>query len=147
MTARRASAPGPRYYSHPVMTPQIAQSRYVSLTTFRRDGTAVPTPVWAVEDEGELLVWTRDDSGKVKRIRNGAPAACVTVTPCDARGRTAESAQAAEGTARLMTEEGGLKRVRKAMARKYGWQFRVTDSGGALLRLGKRPHVGIAVTL
>lgn len=122
----------------------IAASRYVSLTTFKRDGTPVATPVWAVEDGGELLVWTRDDSGKVKRVRNGAR---VTVTPCDARGRTTEGAEPAEGTARLMTEEGGLDRVRRAMTRKYGWQFRVTDSGGALLRLGKRPHVGIAVTL
>ncbi|SCK57591.1 PPOX class F420-dependent oxidoreductase [Streptomyces sp. WMMB 322] len=127
------------------MTPsRIAASRYVSLTTFKRDGTPVATPVWAVEDGGELLVWTRDDSGKVKRIRNGAR---VTVTPCDARGRTAGDAQPAEGTARLMTEEGGLDRVRRAMARKYGWQFRLTDSGGALLRFGRRPHIGIAVTL
>lgn len=127
------------------MTPtQISGSRYVSLTTFKRDGTAVATPVWAVEDDGELLVWTRDDSGKVKRLRNRSD---VTVTPCDARGRTLEGAQPARGTARLMTEEGGLKRVRRAMARKYGWQFRLADSGGALLRLGKRPHVGIAVSL
>lgn len=126
------------------MTPQIADSRYVSLVTFRRDGRAVPTPVWAVEDEGELLVWTRDDSGKVKRIRNGAR---VTVTPCDSRGGTAEGAETVEGTARLMTEQGGLRRVRRAMTRKYGWQFRVVDSGGTLLRLGKRPHVGVAVTL
>ncbi|OEU88954.1 pyridoxamine 5'-phosphate oxidase [Streptomyces abyssalis] len=126
------------------MTPQIAGSRYISLTTFKRDGTAVATPVWAVEDGGELLVWTRDDSGKVKRVRNGAR---VTVTPCDARGRTPEDAEPAEGTARLMTEEGGLDRVRRAMARKYGWQFRLTDSGGALFRRGRRPHVGIAVTL
>ncbi|HEV7625123.1 MAG TPA: PPOX class F420-dependent oxidoreductase [Streptomyces sp.] len=124
-------------------TAEIAQSRYISLTTFRRNGTPVPTPVWAVEDEGELLVWTRDDSGKVKRIRNGAR---VTVTPSDARGRTAEGAQASEGTARLMTEQGALGRVRKAMIRKYGWQFRVLDSGGALLRRGKRPHVGVAIT-
>lgn len=126
---------------------QIAQSRYISLTTFRRNGTAVSTPVWAVEVEGELLVWTRDDSGKVKRIRNGAPAARVTVAPCDARGRTAEDVQAAEGTARLMTEDGSLDRVRKAMVRKYGWQFRVLDSGGALVRRGKRPHVGVSITL
>jgi PPOX class probable F420-dependent enzyme len=127
-----------------VKSSRIAESRYVSLTTFKRDGTAVATPVWAVEDGGELLVWTRDDSGKVKRVRNGAR---VTVTPCDVRGRTPEGAEPAEGTARLMTEEGALRRVRRAMARKYGWQFRVTDSGGALLRLGKRPHIGIAVTL
>ncbi|MGH3312189.1 MAG: PPOX class F420-dependent oxidoreductase [Streptomyces sp.] len=123
---------------------EIAGSRYISLATFRRDGTAVPTPVWAVADGDELLVWTREDSGKAKRIRNGNR---VTVTPCDARGHTAEGAQAAEGTARLLPEPGGLGRVRKAMTRKYGWQFRLIDSGGALLRGGKRPHLGIAVTL
>jgi uncharacterized protein len=134
----------PRQYARSVLTPQISESPYVSLVTFRRNGTGVPTPVWAVEDEGELLVWTRDDSGKAKRLRNGSR---VTVTPCDARGRTAEGAEPAEGTARLMTEEGGLERVRKAMARKYGWRFRIVDSGGALFRLGKRPHVGVAVTL
>lgn len=126
------------------MTSELAGSRYVSLTTFKRDGTAVATPVWAVGDGGELLVWTRDDSGKVKRVRNGSR---VTVTPCDARGRTPEGAEPAVGAARLMTEEGGLDRVRRAMVRKYGWQFRLADSGGALFRRGRRPHVGIAVTL
>lgn len=122
---------------------EIAGSRYISLATFRRDGTAVATPVWSVEENGDLLVWTRQDSGKVKRIRNGTR---VTVAPCDARGRTPDGAQPAEGSARLMTEQGGLTRVRRAMTRKYGWQFRLMDSGGALLRLGKRPHTGISVT-
>ncbi|MGW7516178.1 PPOX class F420-dependent oxidoreductase [Streptomyces sp. NPDC054796] len=126
------------------MTPRdIADSRYVSLVTHRRDGTPVVTPVWAVEDGAELLVWTRADSGKVKRLRRDGH---VTVTPCDARGGTAEGARTEEGTARLMDGEGELKRVRKAMARKYGWQFRLVDSGGALLRLGKRPHIGVAVS-
>lgn len=125
-----------------VPTP-LAESRYVSLTTFKRDGTPVATPVWAVADGDELLVWTRDDSGKVKRVRNGAR---VTVAPCDVRGRIADGAETVEGSARLMTEQGGLLRVRRAMARKYGMQFRLTDGGGMLFRFGKRPHVGIAVT-
>lgn len=126
-----------------MIPPQIAQSRYVSLVTYRRDGTARPTPVWAAEDAGELIVWTRSDSWKVKRLRRDSR---VTVTPCDARGRTADGAVAAEGTGRLL-ENGELLRVRKALARKYGWQFRVADTGGAVFRLGKRPHVGIAVSL
>lgn len=127
------------------MIPEVfAHSRYISLTTYRRNGTGVPTPVWAVEDEGELLVWTRDDSWKVKRLRNDER---VTLSPCDVRGRVEEDAPTAEGTGRLMTGEGELDRVRRAMARKYGWQFRLTDTGGTLLRLGKRPHVGIAISL
>ncbi|TJZ44081.1 PPOX class F420-dependent oxidoreductase [Streptomyces piniterrae] len=123
---------------------EIARSPYVSLVTYRKNGTPVATPVWAVAEGEELLVWTRDDSWKVKRLRKDAR---VTVTPCDVRGRIAEGAQTAEGTARLLEGAAALGRVRKAMAGKYGLRFRLMDTGGALLRRGRRPHVGIAVTL
>ncbi|MEV7464986.1 PPOX class F420-dependent oxidoreductase [Streptomyces kronopolitis] len=123
---------------------EVARSPYVSLVTFRRNGTPVATPVWAVAEGGELLVWTRDDSGKVKRLRNGAR---VTVTPCDVRGRIAEGVQSLEGTGRLLEGSAALGRVRKAMARKYGLRFRLMDGVGALVRGGRRPHVGISVTL
>ncbi|WP_433855024.1 PPOX class F420-dependent oxidoreductase [Streptomyces kronopolitis] len=122
----------------------VARSPYVSLVTFRRNGIPVATPVWAVAEGGELLVWTRDDSGKVKRLRNGAR---VTVTPCDVRGRIAEGAQTLEGTGRLLEGSTALGRVRKAMARKYGLRFRLMDGVGAVVRGGRRPHVGISVTL
>ena len=36
----------------------LGQSRYIRLTTFRRDGTPVPTPVWQVRDGDRLLVIT-----------------------------------------------------------------------------------------
>ncbi|MEV6685679.1 PPOX class F420-dependent oxidoreductase [Streptomyces sp. NPDC051130] len=122
---------------------ELNQGKYVSLTTFRKDGTPVATPVWAVADGGELYVWTRSDSWKVKRIRNNGR---VTVSACDVRGRVPEGAVAVEGQARLL-DEAGLRRVRKLMSRKYGWQFRVVDLPAALVRLGKRPHTGIAVKL
>ncbi|MEU7067937.1 PPOX class F420-dependent oxidoreductase [Streptomyces sp. NPDC046161] len=122
---------------------ELNQGKYVSLTTFRKDGTPVATPVWAVADAGELYVWTRSDSWKVKRIRNNGR---VTVSACDVRGRVPEGAVAVEGQARLL-DETGLRRVRKLMSRKYGWQFRVVDLPAALVRLGKRPHTGIAVKL
>ncbi|MEW1751935.1 PPOX class F420-dependent oxidoreductase [Streptomyces angustmyceticus] len=122
----------------------VARSAYVSLVTYRRSGAPVATPVWAVAEGDELLVWTRDDSWKVKRLRNDAR---VTVTPCDVRGRIAEGAQAAAGTGRLLEGKEALGRVRRAMAGKYGLRFRLMDSVGALVRGGKRPHVGISVTL
>ncbi|WP_159479321.1 PPOX class F420-dependent oxidoreductase [Streptomyces caniferus] len=121
----------------------VARSPYVSLVTYRKSGTPVATPVWAVAEGDELLVWTRDDSWKVKRLRNDAR---VTVTPCDVRGRIAEGAQAVEGTGRLLEGKDELGRVRRAMAGKYGLRFRLMDSVGALVRGGKRPHVGISVT-
>jgi PPOX class probable F420-dependent enzyme len=127
-----------------MIPPEIADSPYVSLVTHRRNGTPVATPVWAVAEGDELLVWTRDDSGKVKRLRHDRR---VRVTPCDVRGGVAEGARPVEGTARLLEGGAELVRVRKALARKYGLRFRLLDTGGALLRRGKRPHVGIAVTL
>ncbi|MEW2135183.1 PPOX class F420-dependent oxidoreductase [Streptomyces sp. NPDC005409] len=122
---------------------ELGRARYVSLTTFRKDGTAVATPVWAAADGGELYVWTRSDSWKVKRIRNSGR---VTVTACDVRGRVVEGAPAREGEARLL-DEAGLRRVRKLLSRKYTWQFWMVDVPAALARRGKRPHTAIAVKL
>lgn len=126
-----------------MMLDDFARSPYVSLATYRRSGAAVPTPVWVASDGQRLYVWTRDDSGKVKRVRNSSR---VTVAPCDARGRILEGAPAAEGRAEVLDREG-LDLVRRLMGDKYGWRFRIVDGGGALLRLGKRPHVGIAIDL
>ncbi|MER5556799.1 PPOX class F420-dependent oxidoreductase [Streptomyces sp. NPDC002793] len=120
----------------------FARSEYVSLTTYRKDGTPVATPVWAAADGGVLYVWTRSDSWKVKRLRNDSR---VLVTVCDARGRIAEGAPSAEGTARLLDRDGTAV-VRKVLARKYTWKFWLVDRPAMIARLGKRPHTGIAVT-
>ncbi|WP_327417419.1 PPOX class F420-dependent oxidoreductase [Streptomyces sp. NBC_01233] len=122
---------------------ELGRARYVSLTTFRKDGTPVATPVWAVVDGGELYVWTRSDSWKVKRIRNDGR---VTVTACDVRGRVVEGAAVREGRAVLL-DEAGLQRVRKLMSRKYTWQFWAVDVPATVARRGKRPHTAIAVKL
>jgi pyridoxamine 5'-phosphate oxidase-like protein len=45
------------------MTP-LPSSTYVSLTTFRRTGALVSTPVWAAPDDDSLVVWTSTDSGR-----------------------------------------------------------------------------------
>ncbi|MGZ4439252.1 MAG: PPOX class F420-dependent oxidoreductase [Gaiellaceae bacterium] len=60
------------------------QGKYLSLTSFRRDGTEVATPVWFVRDNGRLLVVTDAASYKAKRIRRNPE---VTIAPCSARGR------------------------------------------------------------
>ena len=65
------------------MTPTVA-GKYLSLTSFRRDGTGVATPVWFVEADGRLLVETDAGSYKVRRIRRNPQ---VTIAPCTATGR------------------------------------------------------------
>ena len=121
---------------------EIGRSRYVSLTTYRKDGTEVATPVWHVVDGDELFVVSDADAWKVKRIRNDSR---VLVTVCDIRGRIAPGAPSAHGTARLLdevrTQAGRALLARKyLMARMGYWFVRV-------LRLRRPPVIGIAITL
>ncbi|WP_327267778.1 PPOX class F420-dependent oxidoreductase [Streptomyces sp. NBC_01218] len=120
----------------------LAGSEYVSLTTYRKNGTPVATPVWAAADGGTLYIWTRSDSWKVKRLRHTSR---VRVAVCDVKGRVTEGAPSAEGTARLL-QGAEMAAVRKALARKYTWKFWLVDWPAMVVRLGKRPHTGIAVT-
>ncbi len=71
--------------ARPAATPTpLLDGRYLSLTTFKRDGAAVATPVWFVADNGRLLVLTDAQSFKVKRIRRNPD---VSVARCSASGR------------------------------------------------------------
>jgi uncharacterized protein len=121
---------------------EIGRSRYVSLTTYRRNGTAVATPVWHVLDGGEIFIVSDADAGKVKRIRNNGR---IVVTVCDMRGRTAPGAPSAEGTARLLDEAGTLA-ARRLLARRY-LLSRVGNWFSRVLHVRRRPVIGIAVTL
>lgn len=96
------------------------------LTTFRRDGTPVATPVWVVKlDGGETVgFWTSSGSGKAKRL---AHTERVTVQPSDGRGRVKEGSVALEGTARLVTGEE-LDAIREQVIAKYGFMTKVTKA-------------------
>jgi PPOX class probable F420-dependent enzyme len=63
---------------------QTVRGKYLSITSYKQNGTAVATPVWFVDQDGRLLVETDAASGKVKRIRHN-PA--VLVAACAANGR------------------------------------------------------------
>ena len=97
----------------------LASEPYLCLTTFRRDGTAVPTPVWAAPRDGHLLVWTGAESGKVKRLRYSPVA---TVAPCDRGGSLLGEPVRAHVRIMRPDEKKVLDATLKA---KYGWQFRV----------------------
>jgi PPOX class probable F420-dependent enzyme len=97
----------------------LPRSTYVSLTTFRRTGAAVATPVWAAPDGETLVVWTRADSGKVKRLRHTAR---VTVAPCDVRGRT--TGPAVDGVAEFV-DRAQWPAALAVLRRTYGLKFQV----------------------
>jgi len=62
----------------------LARQGTVLLTTFRRDGTPVGTPVNIAVDGERAFIRSWDSAGKVKRIRNNPE---VAIAPCTARGR------------------------------------------------------------
>ncbi len=100
------------------VTRPLNREKYVSLTTYRKDGTPVATPVWLVGYENGIAIWTSAKSGKVKRMRR-EPA--VTVTPCTFRGRLTGEPVAARARP-LSTEDNA--RVQAMIRRKYwltGW--------------------------
>ncbi|MGC9671057.1 PPOX class F420-dependent oxidoreductase [Planosporangium sp. 12N6] len=107
---------------------ELGAAKYVSVTTFRKDGRPVPTPVWAVPDGDGIAVWTPVDSGKVKRIRRDGR---VTVAPCDFRGNA--TGDPVEARARI-GERVDTDRVRRALGRKYGLVGRLTVWGSKLRR-------------
>lgn len=118
----------------------LAAARYVSLTTYRRDGSAVPTAVWAAPDGDRLLVWTTTDSYKVARLRRDPR---ITVAVCDARGRPRSGAVA--GTATIL-DAAGTERARAAIIAEYGL-FGWLAVTGSLLRRGRSGTIGLACTL
>ncbi|MEV7094686.1 PPOX class F420-dependent oxidoreductase [Amycolatopsis sp. NPDC051045] len=122
-------------------TDRLATERYVVLTTFRRDGRAVPTPIWVAGESGELVLCSVREAGKVKRIRNDGR---IEVQACDVRGRKTHGAKVS-GQARLL-DAAGTERARRMIARKYGIVGRVTMFFSKLRGPADRT-VGIAVKL
>ena len=92
---------------------EIGRSKYISLTTYRKDGTEVPTPVWHVLNDGELIIVTEAESWKVKRIRNNPR---VRVAICGLRGDI--KGPWLDGTASLVEGDDRLA-ADKLLDRKY----------------------------
>jgi uncharacterized protein len=107
--------------------------RYMNLTTFRRSGQPVTTPVWFARDGDRVYVMTAPNAGKVKRIRNNRR---VQIGPSDVRGRP--RGPLINAAARLLPpDQAVVANVR--LDRKYGWQKRVFEALETLiLRLRRR---------
>ena len=108
---------------------------YLSLETFRKNGAGVRTPLWFAENNGELLLYTLADSGKVKRIRNNPH---VRVAPSDIRGNL--RGDWIDGTARFL-EGDEARTANQLLNRKYLLR-RLFDWTS---KLRKTPRVYIAV--
>jgi len=102
----------------PSIPAEIRGQKYILLTTFRKSGIAVPTPVWFGETNDKLYVMTRSDSGKYKRIRNDPR---VQVAPCTIRGKV--TGPQVEARASILPEPD-WPAARQTIRRKY-WLARL----------------------
>jgi uncharacterized protein len=95
--------------------------KFANLTTLRKNGQHVSTPVWFARVDDNIYVVTTRSSGKVKRLRNN-PAA--RLEPSDQRGKSLGQPVAVVG--RLL-DEAEYAPVLQALNTKYGLIKRVID--------------------
>jgi PPOX class probable F420-dependent enzyme len=113
----------------------ITDEKYVLLTTFRKNGEGVATPVWIVAlPDGTAGFTTEVDSGKVKRIRNNPSA---TLQPCSLRGKVTDDAAVVKATADVLLG-ADARPVTKAVRRKYRVAILLLDVGTLFRKLLRR---------
>ena len=108
-------------------------ANYMSLTTFRKTGDPVSTPVWFAEDAGTLYFYTFPGAGKLKRIRHTPR---VTVAPCTLGGKV--TGPASEGKACILTEEAEQAHADQTLARKYALIWRLYHASMEVMRVIRR---------
>jgi len=117
--------------------PSLQGHNFMNLTTFRKTGVPVTSPVWFAEAGGKLYVVTDRSSGKVKRLRNNS---AVEVGPSTANGKSLGPSVPA--TARLLPEETSQAGYRH-LQKKYGWQLRAFE---LMWRFRRIDHVILEIT-
>ena len=126
----------------------LADEKYLALTTFRRNGTPVSTPVWAAPlDGGKIGFWTSSGSGKAKRLANNSK---VTIQPCDGRGRVKPGTTPTDATAVLVTG-AELATISQKIVAKYGFMTKLTKLLGTIGGIIKRKRIpygdrGVVIT-
>jgi uncharacterized protein len=99
----------------------LREAKYLSLTTYRKDGTPVATPVWHADAGDRIYVGTTAHSGKIKRLRREGR---VAVAPCNAKGEVLGAT--VEAHARILPPaEADL--AKRALRRRNGLQARLAE--------------------
>lgn len=99
---------------------ELHDARYALLRSFRRDGSAVDTPIWFALD-GDTVVFRTKIGPKTRRL---ALRPDVALVPCDYRGRRRPVTAPVTGKATILSgdEAEAANRILRA---RYGWQWTV----------------------
>jgi PPOX class probable F420-dependent enzyme len=99
----------------------FAGEKYVNVASYRKNGSAVYTPMWFAEEGGVLYVYSLASAGKVKRIRNNPR---VKIAPCDVRGKP--KGAWVEALAQIV-DEAKAEYAHNLLNKKYGLVKRLGD--------------------
>lgn len=118
---------------------QWNKEQYLSLSTRKRDGSRVETPVWFAKEGEFVYIFSEGSAWKVKRIRNFSD---VLMSPCTVTGKI--TGDAVKGEAEILSEASDIKEAYQALLRKYGWKLRLLDMGSRLAgKINKRVFIRI----
>jgi PPOX class probable F420-dependent enzyme len=99
---------------------ELGSARYALLRTYRRDGTAVDTPIW-FGVHGNSVVFRTKVGPKTKRM---AARPDVELTVCDYRGQVRSGATTFAGRAVILSGDEAAE-ANRALHRRYGWQWNI----------------------
>jgi PPOX class probable F420-dependent enzyme len=122
----------------------LAAQKFVSLTTYKKNGDALATPMWVGRDGDHLFVWTPADSAKIKRVRNDPR---VTLVPCGRFGKPNNDAEPVAGTAEVITEPATVRRLAEVIRHKYGLEYWVVTLIERLAARGEKPRAILRIAL
>ena len=131
-------------HPHTTATAALGAQRFVSLTTFKKDGSPVATPVWITRDGATLVVTTPAESYKVKRLRRDPR---VLLVPCGRTGKVREGERPVEGTAEIVTDPAETGRLTALVRRRYGLEYRVMMLVERVAARRQKPRVMLRITL
>ena len=106
------------------------RGRYLSVTSFKRDGTAVATPLWFVSDGSRLFALTDLHSAKVRRMRRNPR---VLVASCRVDGKL--RSEPIPARVQVLTATPALERVQQLLIERYKLSYRFVM---LIYRLGRR---------
>ena len=119
---------------------QFAGQKHISIETYRKTGDPVRTPVWFIEENGELFIRTDSSTGKIKRIRNNPR---VRVATCSARGTI--KGTWVDGEARMIEPESS-EHLFSLLKKKYGISYRMIRFVQMFSRSKAHP-IGLAIRI
>jgi len=114
------------------------KEKYVNLSTQKKDGSFVNTPVWFAQDadKNNFYIFSAGEAGKVKRIRNFSS---VKVAICDARGNL--QGEWISARAELVDGEESKVIAYRQLHKKYGITIKVFDFFSKLFGKYKKRQV------